>query len=167
MFWNILNRFRPKIFSTENFWLCHCFIISAILTNKWLSSRDKNTRLVFVDFEIFSLKYVLKHFESIPTKTNFDQNFLTLSFFTILAILVEKRQSPRKKFYTGKIFDFEIYSLKYILKYFKSIPTKKIFGQNFLALSFFNYFGPVGQNTTESEQKNLHSKKFSISRFLV
>ena len=32
------------------------------------------------DFKILALKYVSKHSESIPTKKNFDQNFLTLPF---------------------------------------------------------------------------------------
>ena len=64
------------------------------------------------DFKIFGLKYVLKHFESIPTKKIFDQNFLTLSFFRFLAILAEKRQSPSKKIYTGKNFRFRDFWFK-------------------------------------------------------
>ena len=44
-----------------------------------------------IRLETFSIDFDQKHF--------FDQNFLSRSFFTILA---EKRQSPSKKIYTGK-----------------------------------------------------------------
>ena len=74
----------------------------------------------FFDFEIFGLKYVLKHSESIPTKKIFDQIFLTLSFF------------QAKNFFRGKVFDFEIFVSKYVSKHSESIPTKKIFDQIFL-----------------------------------
>ena len=39
--------------------------------------------------------------------------------------------------------------------------------KNFLTLSFFHYFGHFGRKTTASEQKILHGKNFSISRFSV
>ena len=45
---------------------------------------------IFFEIEIFVLKYVLGHSESIPTKKNFDQNFLSLSFFRPVIPLFEK-----------------------------------------------------------------------------
>merc|ERR1711873_150708 len=116
-------------------------------------SQEKRYTGKIFDFDIFGLKYVLKHSESIPTKKNSTKIFGLRHFFTILGFLAVKRLSPRKKIYTGKIFDFEIFGLKYVLKHSELIPTKKIFfEQNFLTLSFFHYFGRFGPKTTKSEQ---------------
>ena len=154
------------------------------------------------DFEIFVLIYVSKHSESIPTKKASTKIFLTKAFFHYFGHFCRKKQSPTRKFYTGKnfrfwdfcfkirfkafwsdsdqknfrpkffdfvifslfwsfwpkktksdeknftrekIFDFEILVLIYFLKHSESIPTKKIFDQNFLTLSFFHYFGHFGR----------------------
>ena len=106
------------------------------------------------DFEIFVLKYVSNHSESILTKKIFSTKIFGLShFFTILGFLAEKRLSPRKKFYKGRNFDFEIIGLKYVLQHSESIPTKK-FDQNFLTLSFCHYFGHFGRKTTEPKEKS-------------
>ena len=91
------------------------------------------------EFEIFVSKYVSKHSESIPIKKKFRSKFLTLSFFTILALLAEKRQNPRKKLLHGKkIFDFEIFGLKNGLKHSESITTKN--RPNFFDFAIFHDF---------------------------
>ena len=128
------------------------FHFFAILVEKRQSQEKTCTREKIFDCEIFVLKYVSNHSKSVPTKTFFRRKnfFWVCLFFAFWAILAKKRQSPRKKFYKGKIFDFEIFGLKYVLKHSESIPTKKIFRQKFLTLSFFHYFGPFGQKTTES-----------------
>ena len=91
------------------------------------------------DFQIFGLKYVSNHSESIPTKKKFSTKiFYLCHFFTILAILAEKRLSPTKKKLHGKNFDFEIFVLKNVSNHSDSIPTKKIFDQNFCLCHFFS-----------------------------
>ena len=78
--------------------------------------------------------------------------------FQFRARLAKQRLQPSSL----KIFDFEIFRSKYS----ESIPTKKIFDQNFLTLSFFHYFGPFGRKTTKSEQKKFTRVKifdFEIS----
>ena len=51
-------------------------------------------------------------------------------------------KSNEKNFTQEKIFDFEIFVLKYDSHHSESIPTKKNFDQNFLPLSFFHYLIP-------------------------
>ena len=54
------------------------------------------------------MKYVLKHSDWITSdQKKSTKNFWVGHFFTILFIFAEKRQSPRKKFCTEKIFDFK------------------------------------------------------------
>ena len=67
-----------------------------------------------------------------------------------------------KNFTQQTIFDFEIFGLKYDLKNSESILTKNVFAQNFVALSFFRYFG---QKTTESWEKVVHGKIFRFCDF--
>ena len=93
-----------------------------------------------------------------------DQNFLTLSFFTLLGLLAEKRLSPTKKITREKIFDFEIFILKYVSNRSESIPTKNIFRSKFFACHFFHYFSHFGRKTTESQEK-IHGKELWISNF--
>ena len=88
--------------------------------------------------------------------------FLLSHFFTILVILAEKWQSPTKKFYTGKIFDFEIFILEYVLRHSESILTKKI-STKFFDLVIFHYFGHFGRKTTVPRKK-FHTGKFFGSR---
>ena len=86
------------------------------------------------------------------------------SFFHLFAHLSWKTTESQKKFYTGKVFDFEIFGLKCVLKHSKWIPTKKLFDQNFLTLPFFHYFGHFGQKMTKSQKKFMQWEKFSILR---
>ena len=61
------------------------------------------------DFEIFVLKYVSKHSKSIPTKKNFEQNFLTMPFFHYFGDLGQKMTKSQEKFCNRKkisIFSF-------------------------------------------------------------
>ena len=57
-----------------------------------------------------------------------------------------------------KTFDFEIFGSKYVLKHSESFPTKK-FGQIFLKLSFFHYFGHFGR------KRQIPRKKFTTRKF--
>ena len=150
-----------------------------------MSQEKKITREKFFDFEIFGSNSVLKHSESIPTKKNFDQIFLTLSFFHYFGLLgrktrvcakkiytgknfrfrdfrfkIEKRLSPRKKIYTGKIFWFQDFwfKIRFETFWFDS-DQNNFFDQNFSTLSFFHYFWPFGRKTTKSEQKKITWEK--------
>ena len=82
-------------------------------------------------------------------------------FFTFLVILAEKNKVQRRKFYTGKIFDFEIFALKYVSKHSESIPTKKIFDQNFWLCHFQDF---LAQKSHFS--KFLGSKEFFRKKIL-
>ena len=108
------------------------------------------------DFGIFGLKYVLKHSESIPTKKSyFGQKILTLwSFYNFGHFLLNEWNASRlvgqackpelalafgesqEKNCKRKDFDFDIFSLKYVLNYSESIPTKKFWLRHF----FFYFF---------------------------
>ena len=133
-FWDFCFKIRFNAFWIDSdqkifrplFGLCHFFIILVILAEKKNKVPRKNfTREKIFDFEIFVLKYVSRHPESIRTKKNFSTIIFWLcDFFTILA---KKWLSPRKNFVVGKIFDFEIFVLRYISKHSQSIPTKKMF----------------------------------------
>ena len=64
-----------------------------------------------------------------------------------------------------KIFDFEIFGLEYVLKHSESIPIQKIFDPYFFNFVIFPYFSHFGRKKQSPTKKNLHGKKFSISRF--
>ena len=68
-----------------------------------------------------------------------------------------------KKITREKIFDFEIIGLKYALKHFELIPTKKNFRLKFSDLVIFSLFWPYWPKNDRVPGKNLHGKKFSIS----
>ena len=85
----------------------------------------------------FRFKYVSKHFESIPTKKNFDKKCLTISFSLHLG---QKLLKSQKEICNEKIFDLEVFVLKYVMKHSKSIPTTKKFDQKFWTLPFFTIF---------------------------
>ena len=73
-----------KIFSTTIFYLCRFFTILTIFTEKRLRHTKKNfTREKIFDFDIFGLKYVFKHSESIPTKKIFRPKFFTFVIFSL------------------------------------------------------------------------------------
>ena len=107
---------------------------------KWLNPRKNLQWKKIFDFEIFVLKYVSKHSESIPIKKNSTKIFRLCHFFTILA---KKWLSPRKNFVMEKIFDCVILVLKYVSKHSDSIPTKNILTtENFWLCHFFTIFWP-------------------------
>ena len=128
-------------------------------------TKSKNfTREKLFDFEIFVLKHVSNYSESIPTKKIFSTKIFWLChFFTILAILAEKRLSPTKKILHGKNFWLRDFRLKIRFKAFWIHSDQFFFHQFFYTLSFFHYFGRKKQSPT---RKILHGKKFSILRFI-
>ena len=167
MFWNILNRLGPKK-STKTFWLCHFFHYFVPFGQKTTESDQRNfTRGKILDSEIFGLRYVLNILNRFRLKKFSTNFFLTLSFFKYIGPFGRKTRVRAKTFYTGKKFWLQDFRFKYVLKHSESIPTKKSFDQNFLTLSFFNYFGPVGRKMRVRVKKILHWTKFSISRFSV
>ena len=78
----------------------------------------------------------------IPARTQQNRNGFSLFWPTndILSLLAEKRLSQRKKFCKGKIFDFEIFVLKYVSKHSESIPKINFSTKNFQRFSFFGHF---------------------------
>ena len=117
-----------KIFD-QNFLPLSFFCYFGHFGRKTTKSHEKNfTREKIFDFEIFVLKYVSNHSESIPTKKNFRPKFFTLVIFSLfLSFWPKNDEVPRKNFTREKIFDFEIFVLKYVSNHSESIPTKKIF----------------------------------------
>ena len=74
-------------------------------------------------------------------KKIFDQKFLPLSFFRYFGHFGRKTtKSHEKNFTREKIFDFEIFVLKYVSKHSESIPKKKFLTKNFQKFSFFGHF---------------------------
>merc|ERR1711954_239282 len=74
-------------------------------------------------------------------KKFFDQNFLPLSFFHYFGHFGRKTtKSHEKNFTREKVFDFEIFVLKYVSNYSESIPTKKIFRPKFFTFVIFSLF---------------------------
>ena len=105
-------------------------------------------------FEIFVLKYVLKHFESIPTKKFFSAKiFWPCHFFTILA---EKWLSPRKSFVMGKNYRFRDFRFRIRFETFWIDSEKKIFFRKFFRkfLIFFFDFWPFLAKKSFFEEKN-------------
>ena len=135
--WQNNDRIPGKVFKWEKLWF-----------------RDFQFKIRFKAFWIYSEQKI------------FRPKFLSLSFFTILAILAEKRLGPTKKNYTGKNFRFRNFRFKIRFKpFWIDSDQKKFFDQNFLPLSFFRYFGHFGRKTTKSREKNFTREKVSISRF--
>ena len=153
-----MNRFRPKKnFSTKIFWLCHFFTILGFLAEKRLSPSKKNRRENIFDFEIFGLKYVLKHSESIPNNKIFDQNF----YFAIFHHFGRKT-TESKKIYTGKNFRFWDFRFKLRFETFRIDSDQKKFDKNFLTLSFFSLFC---QFWIDSDQKKFRPNFFDFVIF--
>ena len=135
---------------------------------KTTKSHEKNfTREKIFDFEIFGLKYVLKHSESIPTKKNFRPKFFDLVIFSLFWPFWPKNDRVRaKKNYTGKIFYLEIFVLRYVSNHSESIQTKKFFSTKiFYLCHFFAILVILAEKRLSPTKKNLHGKKFWISRF--
>ena len=113
-----------------------------------------------IDFDIFVLKYVLKHFESIPTEKNFRPKFFDFAIFYYFGNFGQKMTKSHEKILQWeKIFDFEIFVLKYVSKYSESIPTKKNVDQNFLILSFFTILAILAKKRQSPRTKILHGKR--------
>ena len=205
MFWNLLNRFRPKQFRpkfltlsfftildhfspktteskeksftgdkfrfrdfrfkvrSETFWihsdqkkcstkiflLCYFSLFWPFWPKNDRVSRKKITWENIFDFEIFGLKHVLKHSDSILTKKIWPI-FFDFVIFSLFWAFSSKIDRVREKV-MGEKFS-EIFSWKYVLIHSDSIPTKKNFEQNFLTLSF-SLSWPLWPKTIESQKK--------------
>ena len=87
----------------------------------------------------------MKHSESIPTKKNFRPKFFDLVIFSLFGPFLPKNDRVRAKNFTReKIFDFEIFVLKYVSKDSESIPNKKFLTKKiskvFIFWSFLVFF---------------------------
>ena len=144
--------FWPKNDRDQIFLILSCFLYFCNLAEKWLSLWKYVTPETNFDFEIFSSKHVLKHSESIATKSFFDQNSW-LSFFHYFGHFWRKTTECREQKITWeRFFDFVIFGLEYVSKHYKSIPTKKCSIKNFW-FRHFTLFGHFGQKMTESQEK--------------
>ena len=125
--------------------------------------RKKITREKIFDFEIFGLKFALKHSESFRPKKIFRPEFLDVVIFHYFGPLGQKTVES-EQWYTGKIFDFEIFVLKYVLKYSESILKEKFFWPKiFIFWSFFvknEGFWPFS-NFLGRNQKNVFCNSFA------
>ena len=93
---------------------------------------------IFFEIEIFVLKYILDHSESIPTK-KFDQKFLP-SIFSTCGLIFRKNGYVSQN---GIFFQVEIFVLKYVLDHFESILTKKNFRPKFFVFAIFSTCDPI------------------------
>ena len=137
LFFQYLSHFGQKWQDPRNkiYWLRQFF---TILVEIRQSPRKKNLQEKNFD-EIFGLKYVLKHSESIPTKKIVSTNNFWLGhFFTVLA---KKWLSPRKIF-NGKNFRFRDFRLKIRFKTFWIDSDQKIFFDKIFGL--FHFFTILG-----------------------
>ena len=84
------------------------------------------------DFEIFNLKYVSKHSESIPTKNKFDQKFLTLAFLAqkscFLKFFGQKNFFEKKSFFHDRFKNFISKILSYKTHIFLESSQSSRFG---------------------------------------
>ena len=118
-----------------------------------------------INFEIFDLKYVLKHSESIPTKKILP-NFLTLAFFSLFWAFWPKNDRVRGKKFTWKNFRFRDFRLRIRFEPFWFDSDQKNWPKYF-DFVIFHYFGQFALKRQSPREKLLHRKKFSISRFSV
>ena len=121
----------------------------------------------FFDFEIFDLKYVSKHSEAIPTKKIFRPKFFAFVIFSLFGHFGRKTtKSHEKNFTREKIFDFEIFVLKYVSNHSESIPTKKIFSTKiFYLCHFFTILAILAEKRLSATKKILHGKNFRFRDF--
>ena len=154
-----------KKISTKIFRPCHFFTILAILAKKQSPTKKKNYTGKNFRFRDFQFKIRLKTFWIDSDQKKFRPKFFELIIFHYFDHFGRKKQSPTKKFFTGKKFPFWYFGLKYVLKHSKSIPTKKIFDQNFLSLSFFHYFGHFGRKNRVPRKKFHMGKIFFFEIF--
>ena len=132
-FWTILNRFRPKKIFDQKF-LSVIFSTSEPIfrTNGYVKSYWEN----FFEIEIFVLKYVLDHSETISTKKIFRPKIFVFDIF--LTCDPSFWKNGYLKSWWEKIFEIEIFVLKYVLVHSESIPTKKILTKIFFLCHFFD-----------------------------
>ena len=179
-----------KNFSTRNFWLCHFFTILVILGKKTKFKEKKFVMGKNFRFRDFRFKIRFETFRIEPDQKNVGQNFLTLPFFhyfcqkwlclrnhfvmeiirpkfftfVIFSLYLPKNDLvPRKNFTREKIFDFEIFILKYVSKHSESIPTKKNFRPIFFDFAIFHHFGPKTRFLKFLGSKKISKKFFSPS----
>ena len=148
---------RPKFFDLtifSQFW--------PFLAEKQSPTKKNHTGKNF-RFQDFRFRIRIKTFWIDSDKKNFDQNFLNLPFFTILA---KKRLSPGKKFVMGKIFDFEIFILKYVSKHSESFPTKKTSTKIFWLCHFYTILVILGKKWLSPTEKFCNGKKFDFEIFV-
>ena len=123
-FWDILNRFRPKTFLPKFFY----FVIFSLLWSFWpkkTKSNEKNFR--FRDFQ-FKIRFEISWIDS--AQKNFRLKFFDFVIFSrFWSFWQKKTKSQEKNFTRVRNFDFQIFIfvLKYVSKYSESIPTKRFF----------------------------------------
>ena len=145
-----------------------------MVKNNWVPEKSYTGK--FFDFEIFNLKYVLKHSDWITSdQKKSTKNFWVGHFFSILFIFAEKRKSPRKKFCKEKIFDFKFLQFlveKFFIKngfpYYFELIFSILGNQSPLYLKWAPFYRLFGIFCFEndvfakfSSQKNFFEKKFS------
>ena len=99
------------------------FQFLAILSLNGYVPEKKNSTGIFFELNFFGLKYVLKHYESIPKKIFFRKCFSIIFFFCPFSS--KKWLSPRKNFSTGNFFRNQLFRFKIRLKHSESIWKKK------------------------------------------
>ena len=93
-------------------WVRHFFTIWVILAKKTKFHEKKITQEKNFRFRDFQLKIRFEIFWIDSDQKNFRPKFFDLVIFSLFWSFWPKKQSPtKKKFYTGKIFDFEIFGL--------------------------------------------------------
>ena len=120
-----------KKFSTKIFWLCHFFTIFA---EKWLRKNFAMGKIFRFRNFLFKVRFKTLWIDSDQKKIS--TKFFDLIIFSLFWPFGRKTTKSHKKIAREKIFDFEIFVLKYVSKHSESIRTKKIFDLIFSTLSF-------------------------------
>ena len=147
---------------TKIFRVCHLLTILANLAEKRQSPRKKFYTGKKFSISRFSFLIRLKLSELIPTKKFLINIFGFVIFWLVWPFCRKTTESHEKNFTRLKIFDFEIFILKYVLKHSESIPTKKNW-RKFFDFDIFSLFLPFWPKNVQCPHKINHTGK--IFRF--
>ena len=143
--------------SVKNFWFCHFFTVFA----KNGKVPEKNFTWEKFSISRFSFQNTFQNIlNRFRPKKFFRPKFFTFVIFCYFGHFGRKTtKSHEKNFTLEKIFDFEIFILKYVSNYSESIPTKKKFRSKFFTFVIFSLFWPFWPKTTKSHEKKIYAGK--------
>ena len=161
IFWNILNRIRPKI-SVRKKYLCH-------FRQKWISLRIN--LVAGKSFRFYNVR-----FKIIPTEKTFSKKIFDSVTFSLFGSFWPKMTYSLKRIFRGKFFRFRDFPFEKLFETFWISSDQKISPKNFFDIVISYYFHCFGQKITRSEKiieqdKNVWVRDFRFrirfERFLI